>query len=344
MAVQANVLQTFSTIGIREDLSDVITNIMPLETPIYSMAKKRTTGSRTPEWQRDIDADPDPTNANVEGDDIGNDATVQPQRLKNIVQLFDKVVQISTTTLAVRTAGRSNEMKFQMAKKGRELKRDIEARVNGNYASVIGNSSTAGQMAGVEAYITTNVDRGAGGSNGGFQTNTGLISAASDGTTRVITEDMFKTVISKVWTNSDGAEMIICGPRMKQKISTTFSGIAALRIDSSTNPNAKVLSVGGLDLYKSDFGVHKIMPTRLGCYGTGRTRVYRPSNSTEEEVVNRTVLVLTPETWTVSMLQPFKQELLAKLGHSERRMLSTELTLECADERANGVVADVKVA
>lgn len=343
MAVAANVTQTFQMIGVREDLSDVITNIMPLETPMYSFCKKRSTGSRTPEWQRDIDADPNPTNAAVEGDTVSIDAGTQPQRLKNIVQLFDKKVSVSTTANAVRTAGRANEMKYQMAKKGREIKRDIEARMNGNYASAIGNTSTAGQMAGAEAYITSNFSRGVGGSGGGYQTNTGLISVATDGTTRVITEDMFKTVISQCWTNSDGAEMILCGPRMKQKISTTFTGIAQLRLDVG-NQNNKTLSVGGLDLYKSDFGVHKIMPTRLGCYGTGRTRPYRSTGSSDDAVINRTVLVLSPETWTVSMLQPFKQTELAKVGHAENRMLYTELTLECSDERANGVVADVTIA
>lgn len=343
MTVPASTVQTFAMIGVREQLSDVITNIMPAETPIYTMAKKIKIGSRSPEWQRDIDADPAPTNAAVEGDDVANDAGSQPERLKNYVQLFDKVVQVSSTANAVNTAGRANEMKFQMAKKGREIKRDIEARANGNYASVVGNASTAGQMAGIEAYLTTNVSRGSGGSDGGFNSGTGLIGAATDGTTRVVTEELFKDVISDCWTNGGEPTLVVCGPKMKQKISSTFTGIAAQQND--INGQNKVIIYGAADVYKSDFGTHKIMPTRLGCYGTGRSdRVYRPSSSAELEACNRTILVLTPNTWSVAFLQPMKQEPLAKLGHSERRMLSAELTLECSEERANGAVADVKTA
>lgn len=341
MAVPSSTVQTFAMVGVREELSDVITNIMPAETPIFTMAKKIKIGSRSPEWQRDVDDDPVPTNAVVEGDDPGNDAGSQPERLKNYVQLFDKVAQVSSTANAVRTAGRSNEMNFQLAKKGRGMKRDIEARANGNYASVIGNASTAGQMAGVEAFLTSNTSRGSGGSDGGFNSGTGLVDIATDGTTRTVTEQMFKDVISDCWTNGGEPSLIICGPKMKQKISSTFTGIATQQND--INGQSKVIIYGAADVYKSDFGTHKIMPTRLGCYGTGRTdRVYRPSSSAEIEACNRSILVLTPNTWSIAFLQPIKQEELAKTGHSQRRMLSAELTLECSEERANGIVADVK--
>ena len=342
MAVPSNTQQTFSAVGVREQLANVIFNTMPTETPLFTMSKKVNVGSRTPEWQRSVDGDPAPTNATVEGDDIANDATVQPERLKNVTQLYDKVAQVSSTMQAVNTAGRGNEMAYQMAMRGRELKRDIESRWQGNFASVLGNASTAGQAAGAEAYITTNSSRGATGANGGFNSGTGLIAAAQDGTTRVITEDLFKGVIANVWINGGEDAMVLCGPRMKQKISSSFTGVATQY--NAIDGQKRVLIQGGIDLYRSDFGIHKIVPTRLGSYGTGRTRPYRPSGSTEEEVANRTVLVLDPKSWTTAFLQPIQQKPLAEQGHSIRRMLWCEATLECADERTNGVLADVKVA
>lgn len=342
MSVPSSTQQTFAAVGIREQLANVIYNTMPTETPLFTMAKKVNVGSRTPEWQRSIDADPAPTNAVVEGDDIGNDSTVQPDRLKNVTQLFDKVAQVSSTMQAVNTAGRGNEMAYQMAMRGRELKRDIESRFQGNYASVLGNASTAGEAAGVEAWLSSNVSRGSTGASGGFNSGTGLIAAATDGTTRLITEDMFKSVIADTWINGGEDAMILCGPRMKQKISSTFTGVATQY--NAIDGQKKVLIQGGIDLYRSDFGIHKIMPTRLGSYGTGRTRVYRPSSSGEIETANRTVLVLDPKSWTVAFLQPIQQKPLAENGHSVRRMLWAECTLECADERTNGVVADVKIA
>lgn len=342
MAVPSSTQQTFTAVGIRESLANIIYNMMPTETPVFTMAKKVNVGSRTPEWQRSIDADPSPTNATVEGDDISNDATVQPDRLKNVMQLFDKVAQVSSTMQAVTTAGRADEMAYQMAMRSREIKRDLESRAQGNFASTLGNASTAGGMAGVEAWLTTNVDRGATGANGGFNSGTGLVAAATDGTLRVITESLFKGVIANVWINGGEDAMVLCGPSMKQKISSSFTGIATQY--NAIDGQKKVLIQGGIDLYRSDFGIHKIVPTRLGSYGTGRTRNYRPAAGAETDTANRSVLVLDPKSWTVAFLQPFSKKPLAENGHSKRQMIWCEATIECSEERVNGIVADVKVA
>jgi Family of unknown function (DUF5309) len=157
MAVPTNTLQTFAMANIREELSDVITMIDPTEVPFYSMCKKGTAKSRTPEWQNDGLAAPDPTNATIEGDAATNDALTGPSRLKNVVQLFDKVIEVSSTAQAVDNAGMGNPKAYQMMKKAKELKRDMEARFAGNFSSVIGAAGTAGQAAGAEAHIKTNV-------------------------------------------------------------------------------------------------------------------------------------------------------------------------------------------
>lgn len=342
MAVPASTLQTFTGIGIRESLENIIHNMMPTETPLYTMAKKSNVGSRTPEWMRSIDADPSPTNLTIEGDDVSNDATVQPERVKNVTQLFDKVAQVSSTMQAVNVAGRKDEMSYQMAMRARELKRDMEARFQGNFSSVVGNASTAGSCAGVEAFITTNFDRGATGANGGFNSGTGLITQATDGTLRTITETLFKNVVANVWINGGEDAMVLVGPSMKQKISSTFTGIATQY--NAIDGQKKVLIQGGIDLYRSDFGIHKIVPTRLGSYGTGRTRNYRPAVGAETTTANRSILVLDPGSWTIAFLQPINKKDLAENGHSKRRMLWCEATLECSDERVNGVIADVQTA
>lgn len=342
MAVPASTTVTFSQVGIREQLANVINNIMPEETPFYSMCRSSSASSRTPEWMREVDADPVPTNAVVEGDDVANDSGGQPTRLKNVTQIFDKVVGVSSTSRAVTAAGRSDELRKQLAQKGRELKRDIETRFQGNYASVLGNASTAGQCGGAEAFIASNASRGATGANGGYNTGTGIIDAATDGTLRVVTETLFKDVIADAWTNGGEPTVVLCGAKMKQKISSTFTGVAALSNEVG-NPN-RVVSVGAVDFYRSDFGQHKIVPTRLGSYGTGRTRPYRPSTVAEYDTANRSILVLTPRVWAKRFLQPIQQKEIATLGHSDRRMIYCEVTLECSEERANGIVADVKVA
>lgn len=331
MAVPTNAVQTFAMVGIREQLSDAISNISPTETPFYSMARKGTTKSRTPEWLKDSLRNPSPTNINVEGDDAAGDAQTQPSRLKNIVQLFDEVVVVSDTSRAVETAGRQDELKYQVAKAGKALKRDVEMRACGNYASVVGNASTGGQMAGAESWITTNDSRGSGGSDGGFNSGTGLVDLATDGTPRTYTETLLKAVIKSAW-DAGGEPSIVMMTGSKKQTASTFTGIASQT--NEVNGQSKVVVYGATDIYKSDFGQHKMVPNRFMGAGTGRS-------ATNGLYAGLSALVLTPETWEIKFLQPWSVTPLARTGHAEKRLLKAELTLCCKDEAANGIVADL---
>ena len=329
MTVPTNTVQTFAMVGIREDLADTITNIAPMDVPFYSMIKKGTTKSRTPEWEKDTLANPDPTNAVVEGDDVAADAGSQPTRLKNIVQLFDKVVSVSDTAQAVDSAGQKDELAYQVAKKGKELKRDIEMRITGNYTSVLGNASTAGQLAGAEGWFTTNVSRGSGGASGGY--SSGIVTLATDGTPRTYTEALLKAVIKSTWDSGGDPTIIMCTGAKKQ-LSSAFVGIATQYRENSGRKQATIL--GAADVYVSDFGEHRIVPNRFMGAGTGRT----PASGL---YAGLSVLVLDPKTWALKTLQAMKITPLAKTGHSDKKMLHTELTLACSDEAANGIVADL---
>lgn len=332
MTVPSETVQTFAMVGIREDLSDTITNIAPTETPFYSGVKKGKTTSRTPEWQKDSLSAPVPTNANIEGDDAANDALVQPSRLKNVVQLFDKVAQVSTTAQAVQTAGRSNEMKYQVAKQSKELKRDIEMRLLGNYASVLGAAGTAGQLGGVEAWLETNVDRDGGGSDGGFNAGTGIVDVASDGTGRAFTETLLKSAIKSAWDSGGDPRMIMVSGTQKQNLSA-FAGIATLYRDTAGSTKQATI-LGAADAYVSDFGNHTVVPNRFIGAGTGRS-------ATNGLYPGQTALILDMSKWEVKFLQPFKVDPLAKTGHSDRRMISCELTLCSMDEAGSAAVADL---
>lgn len=330
MATLTNTVQTFAMVGIREDLSDVITNIAPTETPFYSMARKGKANNRTPEWIRDTLRNPNPANKTIEGDDAPTAASITtPDRLKNIVQLFSETVVVSDTAQVVDAAGRKNELKYQVAKSGKNLKRDIEMRLCGNYASVLGNSTTAGESAGAEAWLTSNVSRGASGANGGY--SAGIVAAATDGTGRAFTETLLKGQIKAAWDAGGEPDTIMVSGTKKQTFST-FTGIATQmnRIDDQN----KVMIYGAADVYKSDFGTHKVVPNRFVGAATART-------ATNGLYPGQTALILTPSTWEVKFLQPFQTIPLARTGHAERRLLKAELTLACKEERANAAVADL---
>ena len=341
MAVPDNTVQTFAMIGIKEDVTDVITLTDPTEVPFYSGIAKGSRKSRTPEWMVDsIDA-PNPQNKNIEGDDATNDAGSQPVRQKNVVQLFDKVCQVSSTSQAVDTYGRGNELNYQIVKAGKAMKRDIEARITGNFASVLGAAGTAGECAGAAAFLTSNVSRGATGASGGYQTGTGLINAATDGNLRTVTEALFKDTIALAAVRGGKPNTVMVNAQMKQKISASFVGIATQF--NNLNQSGKNTIVASADVYKSDFGLHSIEFNRFIGHGAGaRDNTWTNKARTVQATANRDVLILDMSSWKCDFLQPMKTDDLAKTGHSDRKMISCELTLECSDEAKNAILADVQ--
>jgi Family of unknown function (DUF5309) len=339
MAVPAGTTQTFQMVGIREQLSDVIINIAPKDTPFTSMVGKTTAMTRTPEWLRDTLANPNPVNAQIEGNDATNLTAVDPDRIKNITQLFDKTIQVSSTAQVVKAAGRSNEMKYQIAKRGHEIKRDMEMRFCSGYASVIGNATTAGQMAGYESWIVTNASRGTGGAAGGYNSGTGLVAAPTDGTLRAFTEALLKNVIQSAYNNGSVPEYVMMRATHKQTAST-FGGIAT---QYRPNDGVKVATIlGAAGVYISDFGEHKLIANRFVGAAAGRTADGPTGLYTGNAGASAgAVLLVEPSKWKIAFLQPFKTVPLAKTGHADRRMLFAEMTLECLEERASAVISDL---
>src|SRR5690606_19668117 len=113
---------TNDMVGIREDLSDVIANITPFETPFFSSVKKGTANNRLFEWQTDSLGAVRKTPA-IEGDDAPQDSGTATTRLNNRTQILTRDARVTGSAQAVTTAGRANELDYQILKRGRELKR-----------------------------------------------------------------------------------------------------------------------------------------------------------------------------------------------------------------------------
>jgi len=76
MAVDAATFLTYSAIGNREDLSDVIYNIDPTETPFISGVDKIKASATFHEWQTQALDAVNSTNSVLEGDDAATDTLV----------------------------------------------------------------------------------------------------------------------------------------------------------------------------------------------------------------------------------------------------------------------------
>ena len=304
--------QTYTAIGQREDLSDVIYNISPTDTPFMSSIGKTKATAVYHEWQTDSLAAASLSNAAVEGA-TASDATMSPTtRVGNRTQIFQKTVKISGTLDAVNKAGRKSEKAYQLAKASAEIKRDMELTLLSNQVASNGNSSTARTLGGLQAWLATNGDFGSGGTT-----------ARTTGTNRTFTEDILKTVVKEVYTAGGSPKVLMVNPAHKQVVSA-FAGIAAQRYMAPANEPTTI--VGAADVYMSDFGTMSVVPNRF----------MNATNNCDE-----TAFIIDPDMLAVSYLRPFQTIELAKTGDSEKTQLLAELTLETKNEAACGIIADL---
>jgi hypothetical protein len=313
MVLETDAFTTYSAIGNREDLSDVIYLISPTDTPFLSGIPRTKATSVLHEWQTDALAAA-AANAVLEGDAATVDAATASTRLSNTCQIADKVPRVTGTQEAVNKAGRKSEMAYQVAKRAQELKRDLEYNMVGvNNAEVTGDATTARELGSVTAWIDTNTSNGATGTDGSLG-NT----ARSDGTQRALTEDLLKAVLKLCWDNGGDPECIMVGSFNKQTISG-FTG------NSTRFKGAEDKSlIAAIDIYDSDFGELQILPNRF--------------------MRARDCLVLQKDMWAAAYLRPFQLWDLAKTGDTERKQLIVEWTLESRNEAASGAVWDLTVS
>lgn len=156
-------MQTYDQVGIKEDISDVISDITPTRTPFQSMIGTEKVKNTYFQWQEDeLAAVKD--NAQVEGFDP-TDATLTPTLMRgNYTQILEKTFKVSNTADVVSTYGRAKETAYQIVKAGKELKRDLEhAFVGTGQAADAGTATTPRKMAGVQAMIDSTLQFGNGG-------------------------------------------------------------------------------------------------------------------------------------------------------------------------------------
>ena len=313
MAQPTNLYDTYDTTGIREDLVDVIYSISPEDTPILSAIPRTTAASTKHEWQLDALAAP-AANSVIEGDDVTIDAMVATTRAFNFTQIQDKAIALSGTQSAVNAAGRADEMAYQIAKKSKELKKDMEFALIKGQVQAVGSATAARAMGSIPTWIATNGDAG---TSGSLSTGSGT-DLPNSGTDRDLTETILKTVIKEVYESGGDLDLLVVPPSVKQVISgfnanTTRFGQA----ESKTEYAA-------IDVYSSDFGDIKLIPNRVMA-------------TTSESLC----LMLQSDMAASAYLRDFQIADLAKTGDSEKKQLLVEWTLEMRNEAAHGIILDI---
>ena len=212
-------------------------------------------------------------------------------------------------------------MSYQIAKRSKELKRDLELALTQNQDSTAGTASAGSEMGSLESWLATNRTSLEGntavGTTPGYAS--GEVAAPTDGSAAgTFTKAALDKVIQQCWSSGGDPKIIMTGPFNKTKLSA-FVGIATLYKEVPGMKQGTI--VGGADVYVSNFGEHTVVPNRF-CR-------------------DRTVTVLDMDYWAVAYLRPFTSHALAKTGDSEKRQLVVECTLVSRNEAASGKIADL---
>lgn len=336
MTTPQETFSSYEAIGNREDLEDVIWDVSPTETPFQSRIAKIKAKAVFHEWQTDALAAA-ATNAQVEGADATASTAAPTVRLRNYCQIFQKSPRVSGTQEAVDKAGRESEMSYQVMKRMKELKRDLEFALVNNRASSAGSATVGRTMAGLESWMATNKT-----TSGTAVTNasvpgysSGTVAAPTDASvTGSFTEANLKAIIQACYEAGGDPTMLMVNAGTKVKMSTAFTGLATRFRDVPSKQQAQI--VAGADVYVSDFGVHTIVPNRF----------MRTSGGVNQGAITTygTCHVIDPEYWALAQLRPLKQYDLSKVGDSFRKQLVMECTLVARNEKSSGQVRDINYA
>lgn len=317
MAQPSNTFDSYDAKGIREDLEDIIYDISPEETPFYTKCKKVKATNTYHEWQTDA-LRSSAANAHIEGDDTVAEARTATTRLGNYTQIFKNAVVIPDTDSGLKKAGRASEQAYQMLKVAKEQKLDIEKALFDNNARVAGNATTARELAGAPAWLTSNTDFGA--IDGADATGDGT-DARTDETTTLIafSQARFDSVMESVWTNGGNPDTVYLSPFQMNK-ALDFTGMNNQRSTIGASVGGTNAVINAVDVYVTPWGTVEFVPSR--------------------ECRSRDVFIVQDDMFSVAVLRPTRNQELAKTGDATKRQIVTELTLVCNNEAAHGGVFD----
>ena len=329
MGVPTNTRETYGAIGIREDLSNIIYNISPMDTPFLNGCGRGTADNTLFEWQTDS-LKTAASNMQIEGNDYTSTAETEPVRLTNYTQISATQVQSSGTAEAVDFAGRKSTQAYQLAKRAKEMKRDMEYMLLEGTVKSAGSSGVARNTAcfsswiGTTAVGTSNVVAA---STGGGLTNNGSSSpvVGPDGTTEAgtggadttTTIALINNVAERIWKLGGTPDTILCDSTVKGTISSSSVGgavVAAPRKDIGSKDN--ITAVNAVDVLVTDFGTFKVVPDRF-------------IPTTQVDFVDF-------DLWSVDYLRPFRTETLAKSGDSVKQLLIAEYGLRAKNGNGSG--------
>jgi len=322
MPVSANAFKTGAAVVNREDLSNILDLTQRSDTPIYSMISNGSAKSVFPEWP--VDAfDAPGENIQSEGRDYTFATADAAKRPGNHMQILEKTGKFTASQEASDNAGRAESMDRDRVTKGMALKTDVEYSLADNKPSLGGDDRQSGSL---ETWAETNVDRGAGGANGGFNTGTKVTAASTPGAQRAFTKALLDNLLLASYSSGAKLKHMFLSPYNKGVFASFMSNANVAQFRYAAK-NGKNTIVADAEVYQGPLGTVFAHPNFV--MGGSAT-------------LARNIFVL--DTSKVSWLwfrKIAEDKGLAKTGDFKNFVLQGEGGVKVANEKAVGVIADV---
>ncbi len=296
---------TYAAVGNKLDISEIITNISPDETPLYSRLGSTKATATTHEWLEDSLRTPKQV-----GDDWAEHPNKYPEgytyetrsvtprvRLYNYTQIMHRGFHVTQTQEVVLKYGLRTETAYQMRKAMKELAFDCEYALLNQNNKLVGSMEEARQFGGLPYWIVANR----------FE---------NDGTARDLTFDLINIALEQTWNAGGKPSILLVSPRNKRVISTFTAGNIKYMEGNETRKLTQMIHV-----IETDFGTLQCLVDRF--------------------MPNDMIYGLSPEYMRKAILRPFKKGDMPEISDNYMKYIKGEWTLEMRAEKAHFMIGDL---
>ena len=229
---------TYEAVGNKLDMSEIITNISPEETPLFSRISRTRATAVTHEWLEDTLGEPR-TNKEKEGYTYWTEAVSPRTRLNNYTQIMHRGIHVTQTQEVVLKYGLRQETAYQMRKALNELAFDCEQALIQQDTKMLGSMDEARQFGGLPYWVVTN-------------------KIENEGTARDLTFDLINTALEQTWEAGGKPSILLLSPRNKRIVSTFTAGNTKYMEGNKTRRLTQMIAV-----IETDFGTLQCLTDRF---------------------------------------------------------------------------------
>jgi len=319
----AHVAESYDSGNIKEDVSDIIFNIDPSDTPVLSNCGRRDVSNTQFEWNVESLPSTSAANEKVEGADFTSEAAINVTRKSNYTQISSRNATVTGTQMAVAQYGKSTagEMAHQMALMGKAIKLDIEKALVSHNKAIAGTAdgAAARRSQSISHQIARGTNVSVGASNGSTAPNADTNDFTEGSAAESLTEALFLTTAQTIFENGGNLNSVVCSPALKREISDfTGRGGTQVIVDEQKVSN-------NITLIASDFGDIRVMTSRsMGTFGSGGA-------------AGTDLLYLDWEFAKVAFLRPFTRQQIAKQGDADSEQIICEWGAMVSNADAHGI-------